>query len=65
MSCEIVEQKFLYGDSGTYGLAWCMYSAPVHREGSQCECSNSKGISLLSAVGKLRGGWMIFHFSMV
>ena len=30
-----------------------MYNTPVQREGDKCECSNSRGISLLSVVGKL------------
>ena len=32
-----------------------MNSAPVQREGEKCECSNSRGISLLTAVGKQYG----------
>ena len=30
-----------------------MYTAPLQREEDKCECSNSRGISLLSVVGKL------------
>ena len=31
----------------------------MQREGDKCECSNSRGISLLSVVGKLFGGVLI------
>ena len=39
----------------TYGLAWCKSSSHIQREGWQCECINSRGISMLSVIGKLYG----------
>ena len=44
--------KFRYGGC-TYRLAWCLYSALYKGKGDKCERSNSRGISLLSVVGKL------------
>ena len=33
---------------------------PIYKgKGIKCECSNSRGISLLSVVGKLYGKWSI------
>ena len=36
-----------------------MYSALYKGKGDKCECSNSRGISLLSVVGKLYGRVLI------
>ena len=41
------------------------YSASVQREGDECECSNSKCISLLSVVGKLFGRVLIERVRVV
>ena len=43
----------------TYGLVWGWYSAPDKGKGDKCECNNSRGISLLSVVGKLFGRVLI------
>ena len=41
-----------------YWRGACM--VPLHKwKGDKCECSNSRGISLLSVVGKLYGRVMI------
>ena len=52
MASETVERKFWYGGSA-FGLAWCMYSVPIQREGWHVRMYNSRGIGLLSVVGKI------------
>ena len=47
-------------DMGVVPMDWlgaCKASAPVQRD--KCDCGNSRGISLLSVVGKLYGRMLI------
>ena len=49
----------IYGVGYNIGFRILLNCAPVHREGWQCESSNSRDISLLSVVGKLFGRVLI------
>ena len=48
-----------FDGSCTYGLAWCCIVPLYKGKGDKYECSDSRGISLLSAVGKLFGRVLI------